>query len=119
MIRRHEGRKAVVLMVDDLGDARETSENISWLYDTDFEFLKDDSIVQIVCSGVRNADYRVRLLVAGVEPSRITCVAHESEAADAIRTEDTDTIFLLYDVYTVSCARGAEAGLRSRLEKEA
>ena len=28
-IRRYEGRKAVVLMVDDLGDAKTTSENIS------------------------------------------------------------------------------------------
>lgn len=118
-IRRHEGRKAVVLMLDDLGDAKETSENISWLYDADFEFLRDESVAQIVCSGVRSADYRVRLLIAGIDPSRITCVSHEAEAADAIRADDIDTIFLLYDVYTVSHARTAEAALKNRLEKEA
>ena len=43
-IKNHTGKKAVVLMLDDLGDAEETSENTAWIYDTDFEFLNDDSI---------------------------------------------------------------------------
>ena len=115
-IRRYEGRKAVVLMVDDLGDAKTTSENISWLYDADFEFLRDDSITQIVCSGVRNLDYRVRLLIAGISPDRITCVRQEADAASAVDLTQADTIFFLYDVYTVSHAKTAEAVLRARLE---
>ena len=117
-IRRRPGCKTVILMLDDLGDAKETSENIAWLYDTDYEFLRDDSIVQIICAGVRSLDHRVRLLVAGVAPEKITCVSKESEAADAVRPEETDTIYLLYDVYTVSTAKAAEASLKALLERE-
>lgn len=68
-------------MLDDLGDAEETSENTAWIYDTDFEFLNDDSITQIICSGVRRTDYKVRLLLAGVPEEKITCVEKESDAA--------------------------------------
>ena len=48
-IKNHTGKKAVVLMLDDLGDAEETSENTAWIYDTDFVFLNDDSITQVIC----------------------------------------------------------------------
>lgn len=58
-------------MLDDLGDAEETSENTAWIYDTDFEFLNDDSITQIICSGVRRTDYKVRLLLAGVPEEKL------------------------------------------------
>ena len=118
MIRQHEGRKAVVLMIDDLGDANSTSENIAWLYDTDFEFLNDPSIVQVVAGGKRSADYRVRLLMAGLSPDKIDCAEREADAVYKLRMDECDTIFLLYDVYTVFNAVNAEAGLRKILGAE-
>ncbi|MBQ7917061.1 MAG: DUF1727 domain-containing protein [Firmicutes bacterium] len=117
-IRQTPGRKAVVLMIDDLGDAETTSENIAWLYDTDFEFLVDDSIIQIICSGLRRLDHQVRLLVGGADPSRITCIPEEADAVNAIRLDDVDTIFLLHDVYTAYKARTADTILRARLEEK-
>lgn len=103
-IKNHTGKKAVVLMLDDLGDAEETSENTAWIYDTDFEFLNDDSITQVICSGVRRTDYKVRLLLAGVPEEKITCVEKESDAANEVDLDKADTIFFLYDVYTTSYA---------------
>jgi hypothetical protein len=38
------GKKAVVLMLDDVFDENESSENIAWLYDADFEFLNSSYI---------------------------------------------------------------------------
>ena len=32
------GKKAVILMLDDVFDEKHSSENIAWLYDADFEF---------------------------------------------------------------------------------
>lgn len=113
-IRQYEGRKAVVLMVDDHGDALETSENIAWLYDVDFEFLNQPDIAQIVCSGVRCLDHKVRLMLAGVPEEKITCVDKEADAADAVRLDEVDTVFFLYDVYTVVHANTAREALRKR-----
>ena len=71
-VKNYEGSKAVMLMLDDVLDNRDESETISWLYDCDFEFLNDPSIKQIIVGGARALDYRVRLLLAGVDESRIS-----------------------------------------------
>ena len=102
-------------MLDDLGDAEETSENTAWIYDTDFEFLNDDSIVQVICSGVRHMDYRIRLLLAGVAEDKITCVQKESDAAAAVDLDKADTIFFLYDVYTTSYATISKNTISNRM----
>ena len=117
-IRTHSGKKAVVLMLDDLGDAEETSENIAWIHDVDFELLNDESIVQIVCSGVRNLDYRIRLLLAGISPEKITCVQKESDAAASVNLDKVDTIFLLYDVYTTSYATISKNAINARMKEK-
>lgn len=114
-IKNHTGKKAVVLMLDDLGDAEETSENTAWIYDTDFEFLNDDSITQVICSGVRRTDYKVRLLLAGVPEEKITCVEKESDAANEVDLDKADTIFFLYDVYTTSYAAISKNTISDRM----
>ena len=41
------------------------------MYDTDFEFLNHDDIVQLVCTGRAGRDYKLRLLLAGIPEERI------------------------------------------------
>mgnify|MGYP002226384671 FL=1 len=43
-VRHEPGQKAVVLIVDDFYDRQESSENIAWFFDTDFEFLNDPAL---------------------------------------------------------------------------
>ena len=103
-IKHDSGKKAVICMIDDYYDARESSENIAWIYDIDFEFLKDDSVKQIIASGVRNQDFHLRLLMAGIPEERVTCCEHELESASCVNLEAVDKIYLLYDVYTIQYA---------------
>ncbi|WP_418750398.1 MurT ligase domain-containing protein [Frisingicoccus sp.] len=103
-IKHDSGKKAVIFMLDDYYDARESSENIAWIYDIDFEFLKDDSVKQIIASGVRNQDFHLRLLMAGIPEERVTCCEHELESASCVNLEAVDKIYLLYDVYTIQYA---------------
>lgn len=42
-------------MINDQACEKRWSENVCWLYDTDFEFLNRDDVVQIVCTGKRGA----------------------------------------------------------------
>lgn len=114
-IRQHKGKKAVVLMVDDIAHAAKTSESVAWLYDVDFDFLNDDSVVQIVCSGKRRYDFKTRLLVAGIPEEKIVCIEKETNAAKAVNLEKVDTVFLLYDVYTVNLAEISKNTIISKL----
>ncbi len=115
-IRKTPGKKAVLVLVDDVGDAAETSENTAWIYEADFEFLNQDDIVQIVAGGVRCQDYRVRLLLAGVPAEKIGTYPKEIPAADLVDFEGAEKIFILYDVYTIHLANGAKERLLKRMK---
>ncbi len=114
-IRRSEGRKTVILLIEDFFDAKHSSENIAWLYDADFEFLNDDSVTNIIVAGVRAADFRVRMLLAGISDERIVCMRDEFATADAVDLNNTDNTFVLFDVYTVSFADAVRDKLKERL----
>ena len=116
-IQHEPGTKTVVCMVDDYFDAKETSENIAWIFDIDFEFLNDDSVKQIVLTGARNADYHLRLLMAGIPEEKIVCCEKEVDAADYVDISLSDKIYLLYDVYTLEYAEKVYQDLKKRLEE--
>lgn len=116
-IRREPGKKIVALMYDDIFDEKETSENIAWIYDVDYEFLSSEDLVQVIPCGVRALDGKLRLLIAGVPEEKITPVSAESEVAAAIRYGDADKIFLLYDVYRHSIAVKVRAEVMKKIEE--
>ena len=84
-IVQQPGDKELVMLINDLGMAAHWSENISWIYDTDFETLNVDSIKKIVVFGDRGLDYRLRMLFAGIPESKIV---HVMKAEDAIKQVD-------------------------------
>ncbi len=112
-VRRGKGNKAVILLIEHLPDAEHTSENISWLYDTDFEFFADNSIRRIAVAGVRAEDIRVRLLLAGVPDERIVCLHEQFDAARDILLDDVDAVYILYDRHALPVAQALKAHLLS------
>ncbi len=98
-VSNQSGKKAVVLMLDDVFDEKESSENIAWLYDADFEFLNSPDIIQIVAVGVRCLDGRLRLLIAGVEAEKIIAAPRAEDAAALVDIEHSDRIYVLYELY--------------------
>lgn len=117
-IKSEPGRKAVILNLDDFFDAKETSENLTWIYDTDYEFLNDDSIKQIVIGGVRCPDHYLRLLLAGVPKEKIKFTRNEEDTVGLLDLTDIDKVFITYDVYTVHIADKVKAKLEKRLKEE-
>ena len=65
----------------------------------DFEFLKQDDVVQIIVGGKRATDYLVRLLIAGIDRSRIVCCASETETVQHLQWDKFDKLMILYDLY--------------------
>lgn len=79
------GDKELIMLINDLSLAAHWSENVSWIYDTDFETLNTDSIKKIIVFGDRGLDYRLRMLFAGIPDEKIV---HVNKAEDAIKQVD-------------------------------
>lgn len=117
-IRDYPGKKAAILFLDDYFDAMHTVENISWLYDADFEFLADGSVTQVVAAGARHWDVYLRLLMAGAEEGRLAHLPETGKAAEALRLGDADAVFILYDVYTIGLANRTKELVKELIKKE-
>ena len=98
------GRKEILMMMNCLGDTHHWSENTCWIFDADFEFLANDSVAQIVCAGSRAADYKLRLLMAGVPEEKIVCQSDEFRAAEMLQFTPGDDIYLLYGTDSLALA---------------
>ena len=103
-IAGRQGRKELLLMMNCLGDVHHWSENTCWIFDADFEFLAHESIEQIVCAGQRAADYKLRLLMAGVPEEKIVCEHDEFRAAERLHFTPGDDIYLLYGTDSLALA---------------
>lgn len=101
-VRKEKGNKAVFILLDDLHDAAHSSENIAWQYDTDYEFLNDDSIKQILIAGARYLDGIVRLQMAGIPKEKITAKREELSLVDNLQLEGIEKVFILHDLYAIS-----------------
>lgn len=112
------GEKELMLMMNCLGDAKHWSENVSWLYDCDFEFLNKPDIRCIVATGPRAMDYRLRLLLAGVPEEKIICVKDEMEAAESLPFVPGDQVYLFYGTDSFTYAQQVREKLVN-LAKEA
>ena len=113
IVKNAPGKKSVIIFPYDYFDDRHSVENTAWFYDTDYEFLNDDSIVQLIIGGNRHHDTYVRALLAGVPAEKIIHMQDETKAA-AVISDEADTVFVLHDVYTIKSANI----IRQKLEEK-
>ena len=97
-VKNETGTKDVIFLPDDVEDNIKTSENITWLYDTDFELLNDPSIKKIIIGGPRYLDNKLRLLLAGIPEDKMVLISNELDTAKYI-DKDVDKIFILHDLH--------------------
>jgi UDP-N-acetylmuramoyl-L-alanyl-D-glutamate--2,6-diaminopimelate ligase len=90
------GDKEIILMMNCIHDQQHWSENVTWLYDCDFEFLNKDNIKRIVCTGPRAKDYYLRLLLAGVPEDRLRCTPSEMDAPSLLAYAPGESVCLFY-----------------------
>ena len=100
-VRKENGNKAVFVLLDDLHEAASGSENIAWHYDTDYEFLNDDSIKQILTAGARYLDTKVRLKMADIPMEKVVCQRDEISLVDKLELNGIDKVFILHDLYSI------------------
>ena len=110
------GRKAVVLAMDDLYDRKKSVEYIGWIYDVDYEFMAREGVEQVIATGPRCLDHKVRLLMAGVAEDKIATAMNELEGIDLVDIKNVDTVYILYDTSTYELSCQMKKKLMERLE---
>ena len=117
-IRREPGDKIVILMLADAHKAESpvNTEYIGWYYQSDFEYLCDPAIKQVVVQGVTSEDLLLRLRLADVDPAKLAMVKTPEEAADAVDLTRADSIFWAYDIFNGGDVEKSRTRLIERIE---
>lgn len=89
--------KAIIVVGDNFMD----SENPCWLFDSNYSYLQDSSINQIIFSGPRCLDQYLRAQLAGVPVEKIKYTDDSKDGASLLDTAKSKHIFVLYGPYMV------------------
>ncbi len=117
-IKKDKSRKLLLMVLDEIFENPKKSETVAWFYDTDYEFLKDESVTKIVLGGDRYLDHKLRLLLAGVDEDKIICLPKHIEVLDYADIKDVETVYVVYDIYTSDVARKVTVEITERIKKE-
>lgn len=111
-------KKVIMIAEDDFGDRQKSIEYVGWIYDLEFEQFARDNVLQVVCCGPRCYDHRVRALIAGIPDDRLAYDLDEVAAADKVRLDGVEKIYILYDCDTYGISCKMKQRLLKRLEGE-
>lgn len=119
-VSKEPGNKEVILLLEDIFDRKNSSENMTWIFDTDFEFLNQPNITNIVIGGLRTKDYKLRLMMAGFPEEKIKETTDEAGAYKSLNLDGTDSVYILHDIHENDTALVLRDNLKQYLkEREA
>ena len=98
--KRPGNNKAIIFVGDDF----DAFESPCWLFDCNYDYLKDPSINQIIFSGPRSKDQYLRACLAGIPAEKIKIIADSTSGPDILDTELSQDIYVLYGPYMVKQA---------------
>lgn len=68
-------------------------DDLSWLYDIDFEILKDLNIDKIVCAGIHRYDIATRLKLSGFDSKKIVVFDNLKDSVEFIKYKTKGNIY--------------------------
>ena len=92
--------KAIIFVGDDF----EEPSSPCWIYDSNYSYLKDPSINQIIFSGPRSKDKLLMAQLSGVPTDKIKITQSSTEGPALLDTNISQDIYVLYGPYMVSAA---------------
>lgn len=94
-IKDFKGKKTVVLGFDKVS-RRHKHNDISWLWDVEYENLNEKEIVKIVCIGKFKYDIATRLIYAGICEEKLIFVDDLNNLIEVLRNETSGNIFIVF-----------------------
>lgn len=113
-----EKDKDVVLLITDSNDKIHGHEDISWLYDTDFEPLKNEHIKRVYIGGSRCYDLAQCLDIKGVSTEKLILFSdYDNLARELCREADKDRELVIYfELYATAVVNKIKKSLQEKGE---
>ena len=92
--------KAIIFVGDDF----EEPSSPCWIYDSNYSYLKDPSINQIIFSGPRSKDKFLMAQMSGVPSDKIKITQSSTDGPSLLDVNLSKDIYVLYGPYMVSAA---------------
>lgn len=103
-LSKEPGTKEILFLLDE----ELLFENMTWMYDCDYEKLNSPLIKRIVIPGKRAKDQKLRLLMAGIPEEKIFIGMSDEEAPNYLEIDGTDKVFVLHQCYNPALSRKLE-----------
>ena len=115
-IMKNKNDKELVLIMDaEIGFHAQAT--MTWLYDNDFELLNDKSVKKIILTGENTLDYKLRLLLAGIDEKKIIICEDYKESYKYLTLDKSD-IYLICDVDYGNWGIEVTNSIKKRLDDE-
>ena len=118
-IAHQTNRKIALILINENSEHHTLSENNAWYYDADFEYLKQDHIMQIIGGGFRVLDLKVRVALSGISLERYCSTLKELDTSNLVDLERIDSIYILNGTKNIPEAKLIRKQLIERIEREA
>ena len=91
-----------------VNDYESDGQDISWIWDVDFELLNDDSVLNIITTGIRADELALRLKYAGIKEEKIVKTSNLKLAVNLLENGGAEVcyalanytaVFSLYDIF--------------------
>ena len=93
-LNRDQKAKTIVIGWKEIS-RRYKFNDLSWLYDINFELLKKHNIEKLVCVGVQRYDIATRLKLANLDQNKILCFEDLNEACKYLKDETKENIYAI------------------------
>lgn len=93
-IRSQKGKKTIIMGFDNVS-RRYSLNDISWLYDVDFELLNEESIDKIFCIGRFRYDVYTRLKYAGIKEEKLELVEDKNKILELVKKKSKGNIYTM------------------------
>lgn len=108
--------KAVILIIMNFKGRQDECEDVSWLYDTDFEYLAGENIRQIIVGGSRALDIKLRLKLSGVDENKIQVSEDCMDIQNMLDIKKVNEIYILHSLYASPKAEGLKQSILKEIE---
>lgn len=91
-IDRDKSPKTIVIGWKEIS-RRYKYNDLSWLYDINFELLQNHNIEKVVCIGIDQYDIAVRIKLANIETKKIICFKELEDATKYLKNNTAENIY--------------------------
>lgn len=109
--------KAIILIITDPNGDEKGSEDISWIYDTDLEYMMHEDIKQIIVCGKRAYDVVLALKIAGVKNDIIEKKIEYNGIQELVKYDEVQGIYILHSLYATEIALNLKKEIIKKVKK--